>query len=108
MINFTDTQLEAVTNYVTELSPKQEMGFRRTLEEMKMLYNPEMENCIIVKTRVFEIDNGEQYDKLRYMCFKPDGSMEDVRKLFPDSNARYSFYHDCREIFVSGGKVNLR
>jgi hypothetical protein len=42
------------------------------------------------------------------MCFNPDGSMEDVRKLFPDSNARYSFYHDCKEIFVSGGKVSLR
>jgi hypothetical protein len=108
MINFTNTQLEAVTNYVTDLSPKEEQGFRRTLEEMKMLYNPEMENCIIVKSRVFEIDNGEQYDRLRYVCFKPDGSMEDIRKLFPDNNARYSFYHDCREIFVSGGKVNLR
>lgn len=72
MINFTDTQLEAVTKYVIELSPKEEIGFRRTLEEMKMLYNPEMENCIIVKSRVFEIDNGEQYDKLRYMCFNPD------------------------------------
>lgn len=108
MIQFNDTQLEAVTKYVMELSPKEEMGFRRTLEEMKMLYNPELENCIIVKSRVFEMQHGEQFDKLRYMCFKPDGSMEDVRKIFPDNNARYSFYHDCREIFVSGGKVNLR
>ena len=108
MINFTDTQLNAVTNYVMELSPIEKEGFRRMLEEMKMLYNPELEGCIIVKSRVFEIENGEQYDRLRYVCFKPDGSQEDIRKMFPDNNARYSFYNDCREIFVSGGKVSLK
>jgi len=105
---FPEKQLVSVMNFVKELEPKNEMDERIRLEELEILYNADMPDCIIVKHRYMGYRSGNDIDELRFNIFDAEGNRKDVRNVINDPNARWSFYHHCKELYYDGGMLKCK
>jgi len=45
---------------------------------------------------------------LRFLCFDKEGEYKDVRSMIKDPNARWSFYHHCKELYMEGGVLKQK
>jgi len=105
---FPQKQLAKVMHHIQSLEPKNEMGERVRLQELEILYNSDMPDCIIVKHRYMGYRDGHDIDELRYNIFDSEGNMTDARHFITDSNARWSFYHHCKELYFDGGELRAK
>jgi hypothetical protein len=105
---FPEKQLVSVMNFIKELEPKNEMDERIRLEELEILYNADMPDCIIVKHRYMGYRAGNDIDELRFNIFDAEGNRKDVRSVINDPNARWSFYHHCKELYYDGGMLKCK
>ncbi|MFM7309466.1 MAG: hypothetical protein ACKOZY_02570 [Flavobacteriales bacterium] len=107
-MNFSRHQLLAVQEFLKTLQPKNEWDERVYLDEVRILYNSDMENWIIVKHRLLGYRGGHDIDELRFHCIDPEGQVKDVRGIITDPNARWSFYHHCREVYWDGERLKAK
>jgi len=107
-MNFTEKQLQATKQFLTTLTPKETMGERLRLEECLIMYNSDMPDCIIVKHRMMGYRDGHDIDELRFTCIDQEGNHKDVRSVITDPNARWSFYHHCKEVYFDGGRLRAK
>ena len=105
---FPEKQLVAVRDWIKQVEPKNEMDERLRLEELEILYNSDMPDCIIVKHRIMGYRDGNDIDELRVNIFDAEGNRKDARKVISDPNARWSFYHHCKPLYCDGGMLKAR
>jgi hypothetical protein len=103
-----EKQLKAVHTFLNSLIPSNKSGDRTRVEECKVLYNSDMPNCIIVKTRIMGYRDGNEIDELRFFCFDENGEQKDIREIITDPNARWSFYYHCKEVYIDGGMLKAK
>jgi hypothetical protein len=52
--------------------------------------------------------DGNDIDELRFNIFDKEGNRKDVRSVINDPNARWSFYHHCKEVYYDGGMLKAK
>lgn len=105
-MKFEEKQILAVAEFMQSIKPQ---GDSRTrLEECNLMYNSDMPDCIILKYRLMGYRDGNEIDELRFMCFDKEGEAKDVRSILSDPNARWSFYHHCKEVYMDGGVLKQK
>ena len=72
---FPQQQLLSVMEWIKELEPKNEMGERIRLQELEILYNSDMPDCLIVKHRYMGYRDGHDIDELRFNIFDKEGNI---------------------------------
>jgi hypothetical protein len=104
-MRFSKEQMASVIKFLTDLKQSDSQNGRTRVEECEILFNSDMPNCIIVKYRIMGYRDGYEVDELRYYCFDEKGEHKDVRSIITDPNARWSFYHHCKELYLDGGML---
>jgi hypothetical protein len=102
-MRFENKQILAIAEFIQTIKPQE--NDRTRLEECNILYNSEMPDCVILKYRLMGYRDGNEIDELRFLCFEKDGSHKDIRSIIKDPNARWSFYHHCKELYMEGGTL---
>jgi hypothetical protein len=105
-MKFEEKQILAVAEFMHSIKPQEDS--RTRLEECNLMYNSDMPDCVILKYRLMGYRDGNEIDELRFMCFDKEGNSKDVRSIFSDPNARWSFYHHCKELYMDGGVLKQK
>ena len=108
MISHTVEQMQSAMDFLASIAPSNESGSRTRFEECKLLYNPDTPEYIILKYRIMGYQDGNEIDELRYYAFDQEGAKRDVRGWISDPNARWSYYHHCREVEFTGGVLKMK
>lgn len=107
-MNYNEKQLLAVQEFLKSLEPKNQFDDRTRLEECSILYNSDTPEYIVVKHRLMGYRDGHDIDELRFTCIDQEGNTKDARSIYTDPNARWSFYHHCKEVYFDGGRLKAK
>jgi len=107
-MRFENKQILAIAEFIQTIKPKDDVSERTRLEECVIMYNSEMPDCVILKYRLMGYRDGNEIDELRFLCFDKEGDYQDVRSMIKDPNARWSFYHHCKELYMEGGVLKQK
>lgn len=108
MITYTKKQMQSALDFLITKAPKDEPGNRTRFEECKVLYNSDTPDYIIVKYRIMGCVDGNEIDELRFYAFDREGEKREVRSWISDPNARWSYYHHCREVEYANGLLKVK
>ena len=105
-MKFEDKQILAIAEFMQSIKPS--VSDRTRLEECSLMYNSDMPDNVVLKYRLMGYRDGNEIDELRFLSFDKDGGHKDVRSIFTDPNARWSFYHNCKELYMDGGVLKQK
>ena len=108
MITYTEKQMQSAMDFLITKAPKDEPGNRTRFEECKVLYNSDTPEYIIVKYRIMGCVDGNEIDELGFYAFDREGDKREVRSWISDPNARWSYYHHCREVEFTNGVLKVK
>jgi len=100
-------QLKALHKAITEINHDVTVNINYNLDYVKLFVHPELNNCVVLKSRTHGVSAGMPFDEIQYMFFNADGKIDDMRRNFINQNAWYTFVSDLREVKLVGGKIEF-
>jgi len=107
-MRFEEKQILAIAEFMQSIKPNSDSLERTRLEECSLMYNSDMPDSVILKYRLMGYRDGNEIDELRFLCFDKEGNHKDIRSIITDPNARWSFYHHCKELYMDGGVLKQK